>query len=131
VVAVLATTLWVAWLLALPDTARGGSPEGLAAVSTTVSVAAATTVPISAPPPVAGERETPPRSPGATADAVVALANVLALTEDEAARWAQENGYLLRVTWRDGQALAYSYDDVPERLNLELSAGVVVFAWFG
>lgn len=143
----LVTVAWVVWLVGLPGSAREADP---AQGTPTVSDAApsSSVVPTEPPPPgttdagpvapVGGGdrqgRERPLRDPVASSDVsgvVSALAAVLALSEQEAIGWAEDNGYLWRVTWRDGEAFAYSFDDVPERLNLEISDGIVVFAWFG
>lgn len=137
VLAGLVTVVWVVWLVSLPSSAR---PAGVPSVTSTVPTTVAATVPQSprAEPSLAGSapdgevvRERPPREGASTSDVVTALAGVLALSESEAVAWAEANGYLWRVTWRDGEAYAYSFDYVPDRLNLEIADGIVTFAWFG
>jgi hypothetical protein len=136
------TAVWVAWLVALPD--AEGAP-GSSARDRVVSTTAEPTDdnrgdpadPVDSgaragEPVVAGTvRERPQPDTSSTADVVVALAGVLALDEAEAVAWAEANGYLWRVTWRDGESFVLTFDHVPERINLEITDGTVVFAWFG
>lgn len=70
----------------------------------------------------------PADDPGATVvvDLAAAADLLVGVTEDEAAKLAEQNGWTMRVVRRDGEDLAVTEDYSESRVNVAVEAGAVV-----